>query len=168
MKIAVFVHEIFEDLELWYPVIRLREEGYDVVLAGEKAGAFYTGKHGVPAKADVGFDDLNADEYDGLLVPGGFAPDKLRRYDAVKAFTKAMDDAKKPIGHICHAGWVLVSADILKGHKTTSTPAIKDDLINAGAEWVDEQVVVSGNIVSSRNPGDLHAYAKAFISLLKK
>lgn len=166
-RIAAVVHEIFEDLELWYPVIRLREAGAEVVLAGEKAGAQYTGKHGVPAQADISYDDLNADEYDGLVIPGGYAPDKMRRYPKVLEFVKRMDEAGKPIGIICHAGWVTISADILKGRKATSVGAIKDDMVNAGVNWVDEPVVVDKNLVSSRTPVDLPEYAKALLNLLK-
>ncbi|MCK9906430.1 DJ-1/PfpI family protein, partial [Frankia sp. Cpl3] len=105
--------------------------------------------------------DVDANDYAGVLVPGVWAPDKLRRYPEILSFIQAMDKAKKPIGHICHAGWVLVSAKILQGVKTTSTPGIKDDMVNAGAVWVDEEVVVDGHIVGSRRPPDLPAYAKA-------
>lgn len=166
-KIAAVIHEIFEDLELWYPVIRLREAGAEVVLAGEKAGAQYTGKHGLPARSDIGYDDLNADDYDGLVIPGGYAPDKMRRYPKVLEFLKQMDEAGKPIGIICHAGWVTVSAGILRGRNATSVGAIKDDMINAGVNWVDEQVVVDKNLVSSRTPADLPEYMKAYLNLLK-
>ncbi|PWE01346.1 type 1 glutamine amidotransferase domain-containing protein [Marinilabilia rubra] len=166
-RIAAVVHEIFEDLELWYPVIRLREAGAEVVLAGEKPGAQYTGKHGLPASADIGYDDLNADDFDGLIIPGGYAPDKMRRYPRVLEFVKKMDEAGKPIGIICHAGWVTISANILKGRKATSVSAIKDDMVNAGVNWVDEPVVVDKNLVSSRTPVDLPEYAKALLDLLK-
>jgi len=168
LKVVTLVHQLFEDLELWYPVIRLREAGIEVILAGEEAGKNYTGKHGLQAKADIGFADLKADEFDGVMVPGGFAPDKLRRYSYVTHFIQQMDDKQKPIGEICHAGWVLVSANILKGRKVTSTPAIKDDMKNAGAQWVNEPVVVDENIISSRNPGDLHVYVPAFIDALNR
>ena len=166
-KIAAIIHEIFEDLELWYPVIRLREAGAEVVLAGEKAGAQYTGKHGLPARADIGYDNLSADEYDGLLIPGGYAPDKMRRYPQVLEFVEKMNESGKPIGIICHAGWVTISAGILKGRKATSVGAIKDDMINAGVQWVDEPVVVDKNLVSSRTPADLPEYMKAYIGQLK-
>lgn len=165
-KVLTLVDEIYEDLELLYPILRLREEGATVVVAGQETGKTYTGKHGYPTQADVTFSEVNVEEYDALLVPGGFAPDKLRRYPEVLEFTKHFDQEKKVIGHICHAGWVLVSADVLKGVKVTSTPAIKHDLINAGAEWVDEEVVVDGHIVSSRKPDDLPAYVKAISDLL--
>jgi protease I len=166
-RFVAIIHQIFEDLELWYPVIRLREAGAEVVLAGEKSGNQYTGKNGVPATADIGYDDLNAEEFDGLIIPGGYAPDKMRRYPKVLEFVKQMDDAGKPIGIICHAGWVTISANILKGRKITSVGTIKDDMVNAGANWVDEQVVVDKNLVSSRTPADLPEYMKAYLGLFK-
>lgn len=165
-KVIALVEDHFEDLEHWYPVYRLREEGAQVDLVGPEAGATYTGKHGVPAKTDYAFSDIDADLYDAILIPGGWAPDKLRRYPEVLEMVRKMDETEKPIGHICHAGWVLVSANILKGRKVTSTPAIKDDMTNAGASWVDEEVVVDGHIVSSRRPDDLPVYMKTFADLL--
>jgi len=166
-KIAALVHQVYEDMELWYPVIRLREAEAKVVLAGEKRGAQYTGKHGIPAMAEIGYEDLNVDNFDGVVIPGGYAPDKMRRYPALLDFVKQMDQAGKPIAIICHAGWVAISADILRGRKATSVRAIKDDMVNAGAEWVDEAVVTDKNLVSSRTPHDLPVYVKAFIELLK-
>ncbi|WP_202914591.1 type 1 glutamine amidotransferase domain-containing protein [Paenibacillus antri] len=165
-KVLSLVDEEFEDLELWYPIYRVREEGAEVVVAGAKKGFAYTGKYGVPATSDVAFDDVNIDEFAGLLVPGGWAPDKLRRYPEVLAMVRRMDELKRPIGQICHAGWVLVSAKILNGRNVTSTPGIRDDMENAGAIWRDEAVVVDGHIVSSRRPPDLPPYAKAFCDAL--
>jgi len=165
-KVIALVEEEFEDLEHWYPVYRLREEGAQVDLVGPEAGVTYFGKYGVPAKTDYAFTDINAEDYDAILVPGGWAPDKLRRYPEVIKFIQTMDKAKKPIGQICHAGWVLVSAKVLQGKKVTSTPAIKDDMLNAGATWVDEAVVVDGHIFSSRRPSDLPIYMKAFADKL--
>ena len=165
-KVLCLVDEQFEDLELWYPIYRLREEGAEVKLAGPVKGKEYIGKYGVPAVADMSFDEIQSGDYDGLLVPGGWAPDKLRRYAKVLDVVREMDAARKPIGQICHAGWVLISAKILQGRKVTSTPGIRDDMENAGAEWFDEEVVVDGNMVSSRRPPDLPAYGKAFADLL--
>jgi len=165
-KVVCLVHDDFEDLELWYPILRLREEGVTVHTAGEKAGVTYVGKYGVPAVSDFAFSDINCEEYDGLLVPGGWAPDKLRRYPEVIDIVRRMNDKGKPIGQICHAGWVLISADIIRGKKVTSTPGIKDDMKNAGGIWIDEAAVVDGNIVSSRRPQDLPEYMKAYIKLL--
>ena len=166
-KILTLVDESFEDLELWYPVYRLREEGCTVDLAAKQTG-LYHGKYGVPCQVDMTFDEVDPDDYDGLLVPGGWAPDKLRRYPEVLNIVRVINDAGKPIGEICHAGWVLISADILRGKKVTSTPGIKDDMRNAGGIWVDEETVVDGNIVSGRRPPDLPAYAKAFIKVVKE
>jgi len=165
-KIIALVEEEFEDLELWYPIYRLREEGAIVHLVGLEKGKTYTGKYGVPAVSDYKFSDIHVEDYDAILVPGGWAPDKLRRYDEVLDFVRHMDAAKKPIGQICHAGWVLISADILKGVNVTSTPGIKHDMINAGGNWTDEAVVVDGHIVSSQRPPDLPPYVKAFADLL--
>ncbi|MGC5327392.1 type 1 glutamine amidotransferase domain-containing protein [Brevibacillus sp. SYSU BS000544] len=165
-KVLSFIDHEFEDLELWYPILRLREEGATVHIAGPKANEVYEGKYGVPCTSDRSFDEIDAANYDAVLIPGGWAPDKLRRYSQVLTFVQQMHEAKKPIGHICHAGWVLVSAKILQGVRTTSTPGIKDDMENAGAIWVDEEVVVDGHIVGSRRPPDLPAYAKAFADLL--
>lgn len=163
--IVVLTHELFEDLELWYPVHRLREEGARVLLAGPEKDTVYKGKYGVPAKTDIAVRDIDPAGIDGVVIPGGFAPDKLRRLNEVNTLVKKADDLKKPIAMICHAGWVPISAKIVKGRKVTSVSAIKDDLINAGAEWVDEAVVTDGNLVSSRTPADLPVYMKAYIEL---
>ncbi|WP_067837718.1 type 1 glutamine amidotransferase domain-containing protein [Amphibacillus sediminis] len=160
-KVLALLEEDFEDLELWYPVLRLQEEGAVVDLAALEADKVYKGKYGVPAKSDVSFSNIEASQYDALLVPGGWAPDKLRRYDDVLAIVRHFDQTKKTIGQICHAGWVLISADILKGVNVTSTPGIKDDMTNAGANWFNEAVVVDGHIISSRRPPDLPFYVKA-------
>lgn len=166
-KVISLVYGEFEDLELWYPILRLREEGYIVHIIGEKAREKYIGKYGVPVESDYAFEDINVDEYDAILVPGGWAPDKLRRFPAVLNMVKRMNEKNKPIGQICHAGWVLISANILKGKIVTSTPGIKDDMENAGAKWLDEAVVVDGNLVSSRQPKDLPEYMKKFIEVLE-
>jgi len=165
-KALSFIHDDFEDLEYWYPVYRLREAGMVVETAGEVAGRIYHGKYGVPAAADLSFDQARSDDYDVLLVPGGWAPDKLRRFPAVLEITRAMNNSGKIIGQICHAGWVLISAGILDGKRVTSTPGIRDDMVNAGATWVDEAVVVDGNLVSSRRPPDLPAYLAALLDTL--
>ncbi|MCA1319489.1 type 1 glutamine amidotransferase [Bacillus tianshenii] len=165
-KIIQLVSDDFEDLELWYPVLRLREEGATVVIAGEKPNETYMGKYGVPIESDVSFHDLDPNDFDAILVPGGWSPDKLRRYDDILSLIRVMNEQQKPIGQICHAGWVLISAKILEGKKVTSTPGIKDDMINAGATWVNEPVVVDANLVSSRRPPDLPDYMREFIKVL--
>ena len=166
-KVLSFVHHEFEDLELWYPILRLREEGARVDIAGEEAGVDYIGKYGVPAKSDMTYGEALANQYDAILVPGGWAPDKIRRFPEVLEMVCRMDDQKKLIGQICHAGWVLISANILNGRKVTSTPGIKDDMVNAGAEWLDEAVVVDGHLVSSRRPPDLPDYLREFIKVIE-
>lgn len=165
-KILAFVDHDFDDLEHWYPVLRLQEDGATVVIAGLEAGKTYRGKSGVDVVSDVAFKDINADEFAGAIVPGGWAPDKLRRFPEVLNLIRTFDKDEKAIGQICHAGWVLASADILKGRTVTSTPGIKDDLTNAGATWVDEPVVTDGHIISSRRPPDLPQYMKVFTDYL--
>ena len=165
-KILSLIHHDCEDLELLYPYYRLIEEGATVVMAGEKANETYIGKYGVPHKSNVSFAYVNPKDYDALLVPGGWAPDKLRRFPEVIEIVKHMHEHKKPIGQICHAGWVLISAKILNGVKVTSTPGIKDDMENAGAIWVDEPAVADGNIISAQRPPDLPAYMRLFIECL--
>ncbi|MBB6452337.1 protease I [Salirhabdus euzebyi] len=167
-KVIQIVSDDFEDLELWYPVLRLREEGATVHIVGEEANKKYIGKYGVPVESEFSFQDISPNDYDAILVPGGWSPDKLRRYEEVLNMVKTMDEKQKPIGQICHAGWVLISANILRGKKVTSTPGIKDDMINAGATWLNEPVVVDGHIISSRRPPDLPDYMKAFIEVLSK
>jgi protease I len=167
-KIIALVENDFEDLELWYPVHRLREEGAQVDLVGAEAHKTYKGKYGVPAESAFAFDEINSADYDAILVPGGWAPDKLRRYPEVISFVQEMDKEEKIIGQICHAGWVLISANILQGKKVTSTPGIKDDMTNAGATWVDTPVITDGHIVSSRRPPDLPDYMREFIAVLEK
>ncbi|MEW9122102.1 MAG: type 1 glutamine amidotransferase domain-containing protein [Thermotaleaceae bacterium] len=165
-NVVALVEQEFEDLELWYPLLYLREEGAQVDLVGPKAKETYIGKYGVPAVSDYAFGDIDISDYDAILVPGGWSPDKLRRYPEVLAMVRYMDENKKTIGQICHAGWVLISAKILKGRKVTSTPGIRDDMENAGAIWFDEPVVVDGHIVSSRRPPDLGAYVKALVEVM--
>lgn len=166
LKVIALVHHEFEDLELWYPILRLREEGITVHLAGEKANEKYIGKYGVPALSDKAFSDIDANDYHAVLVPGGWAPDKIRRFPEVIKLIQLMDIQKKTIGQICHAGWVLISAKILKGKKVTSTAGIKDDMENAGAIWIDQPVVTDGHLVSSQRPPDLPEYMKEFIKVL--
>jgi protease I len=164
-RVIALVEAEYEDLELWYPVLRLREEGAEVVLAGLGA-ARYHGKHGLPAEPDANAEDLDMADFDAILVVGGWAPDKLRRSERVLDLLRAADAAGKLIGVICHGGWVPASAGILKGRTMTCTPGIKDDVSNAGAVYVDEPVVVDGNLVTSRRPPDLPAYGAALVEAL--
>ncbi len=167
-KILILVEDIYEDLELWYPKIRLEEAGIHVSVAGPAAGQIYKGKHGYPCKADIAFKDVVASQYEGVVVPGGYAPDKLRRFPEALKIIRELHSANKMIAFICHAGWLLISAHILKGKKVTSYIAIKDDMENAGAIWSDQPVVVDGNLISSRSPADLPVFAKAILETLQR
>jgi protease I len=165
--ILIFAAKFYEELELWYPKIRLEEEGYTTVVGG-LGDPVYTGKAGsYPVTPDAHVKDLKAGDFDGLIVPGGYAPDILRRHQPVLDLTREIFEAGKPVGMICHAGWVPISAGIVKGKRGTSVGAIKDDLVNAGMLWEDKAVVVDGNLISSRTPADLGEFMKAYLKALK-
>ncbi len=166
-KILTIVSADYDDLEFHYPIIRLNEEGVSVTIASKTKGEHVMGKYGLSTVSDISFDEVDITQYDGILIPGGWAPDFLRRFDSVLDFVKYMDKNNKLIGIICHAGWVLSSADILKGRTVTSTPGIKHDLMHAGAEWVNEAAIIDGNLVSGRRPPDLHVYVAMLIEVLK-
>jgi protease I len=166
-RIVIFAERQYEDLELWYPKLRLQEAGAEVIVAGT-GERVYMSKHGYPVTTDVSAADLRAEDFDGVLVPGGWAPDYLRRHAAVTSFVRAMDEAGKLVAAICHGGSVLVSAGILEGRELTSVVAIRDDLVNAGAVWVDDPVVVDGNLVTSRRPADLDSFLPAIIAVLEE
>ncbi|MGB8319644.1 MAG: type 1 glutamine amidotransferase domain-containing protein [Ignavibacteriaceae bacterium] len=167
-KIAVFLENMYEDLEFWYPNIRMKEEGAEVVVIAPEAKEKYTGKHGLPAVSDKAINEVNTGEFDALIIPGGYSPDKMRRHKEMVDFVKKMDDEGKLIAAICHAGWMMASADIIKGRKLTSFFSIKDDLVHAGAEWIDKEVVIDGNIITSRHPEDLPAFCREIIKELSK
>ena len=165
-RIAVLVENLYQELEVWYPLYRFIEAGAEAVAAGPKAGEAYTSKFGYPAVAAVSYDQLQARDFDGVVIPGNYAPDIIRRHPAACRFVKEMDAQGKLIASICHGGWVLCSAGILKGRKATCFFAIKDDLINAGAVYEDAEVVVDRNLVTSRKPDDLPAFCRASIAVL--
>jgi protease I len=165
--VLAFVDEVYEDLELWYPKIRLEEAGFRTILAGPGTGPV-KGKHGYPAKADIRLEDARSTDHAGLLIPGGFMPDKLRRDARVLALTREFHEAGKLVAFICHGGWIPISAKILHGRRATGSLGIKDDLENAGAIWVDAPVVVDGHLVSSRTPLDLAPFAKAMVDILAR
>jgi protease I len=167
-RAAVMIGPLFEDTEATYPYYRLQEAGAEVELIGLEGGATVTGKHGQPLVTDRAASDASADELDVLVIAGGFGPDKLRLDDGVKSLVHAMNEQGKPIAFICHAGWVPISAGILEGRRTTSVPAIADDMRNAGAEWEDSEVVVDGNLVSSRRPPDLPAFMRELIGVAER
>lgn len=167
-RVLTIVSDDFDDLEAWYPILRLREAGATVDVAGELANHDYQGKYGLKLQSNLSFDDVVILDYDAILVPGGWAPDYLRRLDSVLGFIKTMNDENRIIGQICHAGWVLSSAGILEGKTVTSTPGIKHDLMYAGANWVDTAAVRDGNIISARRPPDLPDYLPLLIEALSE
>jgi protease I len=167
MKVLAFLDDYFEDLELWYPKLRLQEAGYTTELAAMEMRA-YRGVHGYPAKPDLLIPDSNSSQYQGLLLAGGFMPDRLRRLPRVLSLTREFYEQGKPVAFICHGGWIPISARILRGKRATGTVGIKDDLENAGAIWVDEPVVLDGNLISSRTPPDLPQFAAALVRFLNQ
>jgi deglycase len=167
-KVVVLAADLFEDIELLYPVYRLREEGIDVTIAGVDNSPVAGKKGHGPVAVDSTVNQLAADDFAALVIPGGYAPDKLRRSRDVLDLVRAFDAASKPIAFICHAGWVPISAGILKGRKATSVDAIRDDMINAGVDWVDDPCVVDGNLISARVPADLGPWMKALLAALER
>ncbi|MBN1523870.1 MAG: type 1 glutamine amidotransferase [Spirochaetales bacterium] len=166
-KIAVFVEDMYHELELWYPYYRLQEAGFQPVLVGTGDKKEYLSKRDLPAKEEVSIRDANAADYDGVVVPGGFAPDKMRRSKEMLSFVQECFDDGKLVAAICHGPWVLISARVLAGKKCTSCAAIIDDVVNAGGKFEDAEAVVDGNLVTSRSPKDLPAFMKAVLSVLQ-
>ena len=167
-RLLIFVDDIYEDLELWYPKLRMIEAGAHVTVAGLEAGRSYAGKHGYPCVSDAAIRDMDAGDFQGLIVPGGFSPDKLRRDPKVKELTRELAEAGKLVAAICHGGWIPISAGVYKGVKVTGSPGIKDDLVNAGAIWVDAPVVVDRHFVSSRKPDDLPDFCEGILAVLTR
>lgn len=164
-KVVILVEDYVEEIELLYPRYRLIEEGAEVKIAGPEVKVF-KGKNGYPIKADISFEEVKVENFDALVIPGGYAPDRIRRNKVALELTRKFYELGKVVAFICHAGWVSISAGILRGKKVTGFFSIKDDLVNAGAEYVDSEVVVDGNLISSRTPDDLPAFCKAIISAL--
>jgi len=167
-KIALLIEEQYQDLEVWVPYYRLKEAGFDVFLLGKTKGATYRGKYGYPAQAEEGYSDVKAADLGGVVVPGGFAPDYMRRYPEPAAFVKEIFDQGGLVAAICHGPWLLVSAGILKDRTATCFFGIADDVKNAGARYVDRDVVVNGNIITSRKPEDLPAFCSAIVKYLNQ
>jgi protease I len=166
-RIALLVGKDFEDMEVMYPYYRLIEAGYLVDIIGEdKAGTVYKGKYSYPITTTLEIVKAKAKDYAGLVAPGGWAPDRLRRNPQILKLVAEIDHQGGIIASICHGPWILISAQVVKGKKMTSTPAIKDDLENAGAHWVNEEVVVDGRLVTSRRPDDLPAFMRETVKLL--
>jgi protease I len=164
--ILLFVDDIYEDLELWYPKLRLAEAGFRPVVAGPQAGKKYSGKHGYPCVSDTAIAEMNASDFAGVVCPGGFMPDKLRRDAKVLQLVQQFHAAGKLVAAICHGGWIPISAKVYQGVRVTGSPGIKDDLINAGAIWEDAPLVVDRHFVSSRKPDDLPDFMRGIFQVL--
>jgi protease I len=165
-RIVTFVGDIYEDLELWYPRLRLIEAGAEVVVAGEQAHHQYEGKHGYPCVSDAAVEAIAAADFDGVVVPGGFMPDKLRRNPHVLRLVRELAGAGRLVAAICHGGWIPISAGVYRGVRVTGSPGIKDDLVNAGAIWEDAPVVIDRHFVSSRKPDDLPDFCRGILRVL--
>ena len=162
-RILCFVGDDYEDLELWYPKLRLEEAGAQVVLAGPDAGVTYRAKHGYPCRSDAAVSQMNSADFAGVVCPGGFMPDKLRRDANVLRLLQEFDAQKKMVAAICHGPWTLIEAGVVKGRTMTSWPSLRTDLVNAGAKWVDQEVVTDRGLVSSRKPADIPAFSRKLI-----
>ncbi len=168
-KVAILVDQMYQEMEVWVPLYRLQEAGVETITVGAEAGKTYPSKLGYPCTAQKSYNEVSADDFDGVVVPGGFAPDHIRRHPKANKLVADINAQGKLVAAICHGPWVLCSAHgMLKGRKVTSFFAIKDDVVNAGAEWSDEEVVVDGNLVTSRKPEDLPAFSLACVNVLKK
>lgn len=165
-RIVILVEQLYEDLELWYPLLRLREEGATVSVAGPDPGEFAS-KHGYTATADVAADKVEVGDLDAVIIPGGYAPDHMRRHPGMVELVRRAVAEGKIVAAICHAGWMLASAGVLRGRKVTGYYSIKDDLVNAGAEYLDREVVGDGNLITSRFPPDLPAFCRSIIDALR-
>ena len=168
-KIAFIVDEMFEDSEFKVPYERAKEAGHEPVIIGLEAGKRLEGKKGdAKITTEVGIDDVSAEDFAALVIPGGYSPDKIRTNDKMVSFTRQIFEAQKPVAAICHAGWMLAEAHVVAGKTVTSWPSIKTDLINAGANWVDQEVVEDGNLITSRKPDDLEAFTKTLLAQVEQ
>jgi protease I len=167
-KIVLLAENFYQELELWVPYYRLKEEGAEVTVVGTGSSRTYTSKHGYPVDVNKEAREIDISAYDGVVIPGGYAPDLMRRYPEMVKIVREAHHQGKMVAAICHAGWVLVSAGILKGKRVTGFFAIKDDLMNAGATYVDAEVVRDGNLITSRKPDDLPAFCREMVDALSK
>jgi protease I len=165
-RVAIFAEDLYEDLELWYPLLRLKEEGAETVVVGPGDAKEHHGKYGYPVTVDKGIQEVDVEQFDAVVIPGGYAPDRMRRHAAMVAFVREMANHGKVVAAICHGGWMLASAEVVSGKTVTSFFAIKDDLVHAGALYKDAEVVVDGNLITSRKPADLPAFLAAIIAAL--
>lgn len=166
-RIAVLAEDMYQELELWYPLLRMREAGAEASVVGMPGVKEYSSKHGYPVQVDVAAGAVSADDFDAVIIPGGYAPDRMRRHQPMLDLVRGVFERGGAVAAICHAGWVPISAGIVNGKRVTSVSAIKDDLVNAGAEWVDQEVVQDGNLITSRTPVDLPAFCRTIIAHLK-
>jgi len=164
--VAILVEQLYEEMEVWYPLLRLREAGVKVSTVGPGREPVYKGKHGYEVEEDVPIAEARPRQFDGVIVPGGYAPDHMRRTPAMIQFVREIFQHKHPVGAICHGAWVLASAGILRGRRCTCFFAIRDDVVNAGATYVDREVVRDGNLITSRKPADLPAFMRAYLAAL--
>jgi len=168
MKVAILVEDNYQVLEVWYPYLRLREDGIETLLVGTGSKKEYKSKEGYPAEEELSIKKARVEDFSGVIIPGGYAPDILRRYEEVNNFVREIYKKNRLVAAICHGGWVLASAGILKGKKVTGFYSIKDDLVNAGGKFIDKEVVVDGNLITSRNPHDLPAFCREILRKMKK
>ena len=167
-KIVLLAENVYQELELWVPYYRLKEEGADVTIVGTGSSQTYTSKHGYPVEVHKEAGQIDMSDYDGVVIPGGYAPDLMRRYPEMLKIVREAHRQGKMVAAICHAGWMLVSAGILKGKRVTGVSAIRDDLVNAGATYVDAEMVRDGNLITSRKPDDLPAFCREMVNVLSK
>ncbi len=167
-RIAILAENLYQEMELWVPYYRLKEAGAAVKVIGTGSAKSYTSKHGYPVAVDAAADEVKAKDFDAVVIPGGYAPDLMRRSTAMVGLVREAFQQGKVVAAICHAGWMLCSAGILKGKTATCFHAIKDDMVNAGARYVDEEVVVDGNLITSRKPDDIPAFCREIVKALEK
>jgi protease I len=165
-RVAILAEDLYEDLELWYPLLRLREEGAETVVVGSGEAPEHHGKHGYPVTVDKAIREADVEQFDGVIIPGGYAPDRMRRHPAMVKFVREMAHHRKVVAAICHGPWMLASAEVLAGKNVTCFFSIKDDLVHAGATYQDAEVVVDGNLITSRQPADLPAFCDAIMAAL--
>src|SRR5215469_9554088 len=167
-RVAILAETLYEDLELWYPYYRLREAGADVFVVGSGSAETYQSKHGYPVTVDAEADTVTASQFDCVIIPGGYSPDHMRRHPGMVKLVREAHEQGKVVAAICHAGWMLASANILHGRTATSYRSIKDDMVNAGASWVDREVVRDGTLITSRSPADLPAFMRTTVAALQE
>ncbi|MBW1917639.1 MAG: type 1 glutamine amidotransferase [Deltaproteobacteria bacterium] len=166
-KIAILVENLYQELEVWYPLLRFKEEGAAVVVVGSGSAKEHTSKFGYPVTVDKIADEVKAADFDAIIIPGGYAPDIMRRYPAMVGLVKDMAKQGKVVAAICHGGWMLASAEVVQGKTVTAFFAIKDDLVHAGANFIDAEVAVDGKLITSRKPEDLPAFCRAIVTALR-